>query len=223
MFEQAKPVPPRTIGLLGESGAGKTHTALRLASAMSAGGHIALIDVGERGSSGGYSPDIPHVMAEVQTSQHGYSIDSFLRAMSIAQKEYEVIVIDSLSNLWLSVLNYKEALDNSGKGNGYTNWGKAGKLWDKVLQSFKLSDISVVVCIRTKMAYVLELNKEGKQEPKKVGLQPIARDGVEYEFDVLCQIHNQSLTVLQPRGHANLRGLVLPEPTVEQLGVFRGC
>ena len=45
------------------------------------------------------------------------------------------------------------------------------------------------------MDYILETNDKGKQVPKKVGLAPIMRDGVEYEFTTVLDLdmHHQAL------------------------------
>jgi hypothetical protein len=42
--------------------------------------------------------------------------------------------------------------------------------------------------MRSKTEYVLETNDRGKQVPKKVGMAPIQRDGMEYEFTVMLDI-----------------------------------
>ena len=39
--------------------------------------------------------------------------------------------------------------------------------------------------MRTKQDYVLEADERGKQKPVKIGMNPIQRDGFEYEFDVV--------------------------------------
>lgn len=48
--------------------------------------------------------------------------------------------------------------------------------------------------MRSKMEYILQENERGKQVPQKVGMAPIMRDGVEYEFTTVfdLDIHHQA-------------------------------
>jgi hypothetical protein len=42
--------------------------------------------------------------------------------------------------------------------------------------------------MRSKQDYVLEVNEKGKSAPKKLGLAPIQRDGMEYEFTTVFDV-----------------------------------
>ena len=42
----------------------------------------------------------------------------------------------------------------------------------------------VIACMRSKAEYVMD-EVNGKKVPRKIGLQPVQREGMEYEFDVL--------------------------------------
>ena len=42
--------------------------------------------------------------------------------------------------------------------------------------------------MRTKVDYVVEADSKGKQVPKKIGLAPIQREGMDYEFTVVFDI-----------------------------------
>ena len=46
----------------------------------------------------------------------------------------------------------------------------------------------VIVTLRTKTAYAMELNDRGKNVPVKIGLAPIQRENTEYEFDVVLNL-----------------------------------
>jgi hypothetical protein len=51
--------------------------------------------------------------------------------------------------------------------------------------------------MRSKQDYVLEQNEKGKAQPRKVGLAPIQRDGMEYEFTMVLDIamdHNAQVS-----------------------------
>ena len=42
--------------------------------------------------------------------------------------------------------------------------------------------------MRAKTEYVMEVTEKGKQAPKKVGLAPVQRDGMDYEFTIVLDI-----------------------------------
>jgi AAA domain len=212
-IKTAAPRAAHSIAISGISGSGKTHTALRLAKAL--GSKILVIDVGERESSGGYAQEIPHNVAVVGIGKYGYSFGDIEQSLEIA-KEYDILVVDSLSGVWGNVLRYKETLDSIPGTNQFANWRKPGEQWDKLLLTLKTLPIPIIATIRSKTKY--EVGEKGK--PQRMGYQPIVRDGTEYEFDVWCSMYGQCLTVEQPRHHAALRGLVLTQPTVEDLAVF---
>jgi hypothetical protein len=51
--------------------------------------------------------------------------------------------------------------------------------------------------MRSKQDYILEINEKGKQAPKKVGMAPIQRDGMEYEFTTVFDLamdHNAAVS-----------------------------
>jgi hypothetical protein len=97
---------------------------------------------------------------------------------------YEVAVIDSYSHFWENALDAKATMDAKG-GNTYSNWNFAGKKFRGTLDAILQSPIHVIACMRSKMDYILETDLRGKQVPKKVGLAPIMRPEIEYEFSTV--------------------------------------
>jgi hypothetical protein len=74
----------------------------------------------------------------------------------------------------------------------------------------------VIVTLRVKTEYVLETNDRGKQEPKRVGLKPIQRDGIEHEFDLIGDLDRDNvLTVSKTRMETIEVGATIPKPGVE--------
>jgi hypothetical protein len=58
----------------------------------------------------------------------------------------------------------------------------------------------VIATLRTKMGYVLEEDQHGKKVPRKVGMEAIQRDGVEYEFDVYGELdYSHTLHITKSR------------------------
>jgi hypothetical protein len=54
-----------------------------------------------------------------------------------------------------------------------------------------MSPLHIICTMRTKIDWVLEKNENGKLEPRKVGLAPVQREGVEYEFDLLLNVNEE--------------------------------
>jgi nucleoside-triphosphatase THEP1 len=170
------------LAITGSSGSGKTYGALRLASGMS--DKIAYIDT-ENSSASLYSDRFNFDVLDIAPP---YNHEKFVDAIKMAVTGgYEVVVIDSASHFWEGILAYKDALDKRG-GNSYTNWNEAGNKFKGILDAVLQSPIHIICCMRSKMDYVLETNEKGKQVPRKIGLAPIMRDNIEYEFTTVFDV-----------------------------------
>ena len=178
------------LAITGPSGSGKTYSSLRLARGLSPTGKIALIDT-ENNSSSLYASDFEFEVASVEAP---FEISKLVNLTKyVLQGDYEVLIIDSASHFWDGVLEYKSSLDKRG-GNSFANWNTANEHYKLMLRAILFSKIHVIVCMRSKMEYILQENDRGKQVPQKVGMAPIMRDGVEYEFTTVfdLDIHHQA-------------------------------
>jgi len=172
------------LAITGPSGAGKTYSALRLASGLTENGKIAFIDT-ENESASLYAADFEFDVTNVEAP---YSIDKLVQpAKFVLKNDYDVLIIDSASHFWDGVLEYKSSLDKRG-GNSFANWNTANEHYKLMLRAILFSKIHVIVCMRSKMEYILQENERGKQVPQKVGMAPIMRDGVEYEFTTVFDL-----------------------------------
>lgn len=176
------------LALTGPSGSGKTYSALLIAKGM--GKRIAVIDT-ENESAALYAgipglPDFDHCSIDPP-----YTIDKYTAAIQAALTEgYDVLVIDSLSHAWAGeggLLQQKEDLDSrGGKGekNKFTNWGAITKQQERFKGWLLKADVHMIVTMRSKQDYVLG---EGNA-PIKVGMAPIQREGMEYEFTMVLDM-----------------------------------
>lgn len=170
------------LAITGSSGAGKTYSALRLASGMSS--KIAYIDT-ENASASLYSDRFNFDVLDIKPPfDHGKFIDAIKMAVD---NGYEVVVIDSASHFWEGILAYKDGLDKRG-GNSFQNWNEAGDKFKGILEAVLQSPIHIIACMRSKMDYVQEKDDRGKTTIRKVGLAPIMRDGIEYEFTTVFDV-----------------------------------
>ena len=174
------------LAITGPTGSGKTFSALRLATGLIDGSEkrLAFIDT-ENDSASLYSEQFDF---DVLPVSRPFNDSKFIEGIEMAVSEgYGCVVIDSASHFWEGILEYKSKLDSRG-GNSYTNWNEAGKKFDAIISAVLQSKINLIACMRSKMDYILEDNGKGKMAPKKVGLAPVMRDGIEYEFTTVFDV-----------------------------------
>lgn len=173
------------VGMAGPAGSGKTTSAIRLGRGLAGpNGKVAVIDT-ENSSASLYSDRYDFDVCEIAPP---FDHQKFIEGINEAVKAgYDVVIIDSASHFWEGILEYKDKLDRRG-GNSFTNWNEAGRHFKGILNAVLQSPIHVICCLRSKIDYILETDGKGKSAPKKVGLAPIMRDGVEYEFTTIFDI-----------------------------------
>ncbi len=177
------------LALVGPSGSGKTYTALRVAKAL--GERVAVID-SERGSASKYADKFDFDVCELDS----FSPEAYIKAIGDAEDAgYDVLIIDSLSHAWQGTGGALEMVDNATKransNNAFTSgWREVTPIHNRMIDAIMNCACHVIVTMRVKTEYVLE-DKGGKKIPRKIGLAPIQRQGMEYEFDVLCDLNHE--------------------------------
>lgn len=191
------------MALCGVSGSGKTYSALLLAQGL--GGKIAMIDT-ENGSGELYSDLCEYDAAQLEPP---FSPMKFINAIKEAEAEgYNVLIIDSLSHAWsgqggiLDMVDKKSATSRS--GNSFTAWRDVTPEHNKLVDAILQCRMHVIVCMRSKTAYEMQENEKGKKTPVKVGLAPIQRDGMEYEFTIVFDIDREKHYALANKDRTGL-------------------
>lgn len=198
------------IALAGPSGSGKTYTALAFAHTL--GERVAVIDT-ERGSASKYAG--LNGWAFDTVTPDSFSPDSLVALLGEAA-EYDVVVVDSLSHYWMGVDGMLEQADKMKRGaNSFSGWKEARPAERRMIDALVSHPGHVIVTMRTKTEYVIEENDRGKKEPRKVGMKPEQREGIEYEFDVVGELDfDNTLTVSKSRIHTLAKAIV-PMPGAE--------
>lgn len=174
------------IAIDGPSGSGKTYTALIAATVFAKGGKIAVIDT-ERGSASLYSGKFDFDVLELDM----FSPQIYIDAIESAEASgYSVIVIDSLSHAWEGEGGALDMVDKAAKrsqsGNSYTAWKDVTPLQRRLVDTMLQSKCHIIATMRSKMDYVQEKDERtGKTVIRKVGMAPIQRQGMEYEFTIV--------------------------------------
>jgi len=183
-------IKPKIV-LMGPSGSGKTYTALRLATGIikKTHGRIAFIDSeNKRGKY--YAKEFDYDYMEIVAP---YNPEKYIGAVDNAIDDgYSVVIVDSATHEWSGpggILNIKANMPGT---NDFTKWESLTPRHSAFTSKMLLSDVVVIVCVRGKDEYVLEINDKGKQVPKKVGMGADFRAGLEYDATVAFLLDQES-------------------------------
>lgn len=176
------------LGLVGPAGSGKTMTALRVGSGLAGeSGRMAVIDT-EHGSAQLYASD--SLRFDV-CSLDSFEVERYVEAIADAEAAgYAVVVIDSLSHAWAGKGGILEFVDAQGKrnaGGNFSAWRDATPRHNRLVEAILACKCHVIVTLRSKTEYVVE-SVNGRTSVRKVGLQPVQRDGMEYEFTIVADV-----------------------------------
>ena len=186
------------LAITGPAGSGKTYGALQVAQGL--GGRIAMIDT-ENGSGDLYSSIYEYDIMNINAP---FDPRKYIQAIHDAENEgYDVLIIDSLSHCWISeggLLDMKEQLATSGKYNSFSAWNKVTPIQNKLIEAMLTSKCHIIATMRSRTDYVQVVNDKGRTEIRKVGLAPVQRDGMDYEFSLVFDLNNEhTVTVSKDR------------------------
>jgi hypothetical protein len=218
------------IALIGLSNGGKTKSALRLARGI--GKKTVVIDT-EKRTSAKYLKEftrdgfpyqiVPLGDKDGRTGRRDYSPEAYINAIDFVEKNgYGTCIIDSLSHAWigeggeLDMVN--DAEDKKKVKNSYFAWRDVTPWHNKLIDAMLQSDMHIIVTMRAKTEYQIE-NIGGKQVPKKIGMAPIMRDGLEYEFDIVFELDMDHNAVVTKTRCSEIDGLIF-RPLDEKVGVL---
>lgn len=174
------------LALTGPGGAGKTLTSLLIASGLAPGAPIAFID-SENKRALEFADQFRFKHMDFRAP---YSPDRYLAAITAGEHlvgDEGVIIVDSLSHGWTGrggVLDIKNQA-----GSDFSGWKKATPEQEKLMGAIMACRSHIICCMRVKVEYEMEtyVDRSGreKSKPVKVGLAPVQRDGVDYEFSIV--------------------------------------
>jgi nucleoside-triphosphatase THEP1 len=197
------------LGLIGPAGSGKTMTALRVAHGL--GGRVAVIDT-ERGSASLYSGErgLDFDVLELDS----YEAEKFIQAIGQAEAAgYDVLIIDSLSHAWAGKGGILEFVDKAAKrsgGGSFSGWRDATPLHNQLVDAILGAKLHIIATLRSKVEHVIE-QVNGRTQVRKVGLQPVQRDGLEYEFTVVGDVTQDHELIITKTRAAWLKDQIIRE------------
>ena len=187
------------LAFTGPAGSGKTYSALLLAFGL--GGKIAMIDT-ENGSGDLYANLGDYDIASMNAP---YDPRRYVLGIHEAEKEgYDIIIIDSLSHAWSGqggLLDMQSKLtETKYKGNSYNAWRDITPFHNMLVDAIISSQCHIIATMRSKTEYVQTKNDNGRTEIRKVGLAPVQREGIDYEFGTVFDLSpNHYATVSKDR------------------------
>lgn len=181
------------LGMSGPAGSGKTYSALLIAGGL--GGRIGMIDT-EHGSGDLYADLLPEGY-DVLPLTPPFTPARYIEAIhALEEAGVSTIIVDSLTHAWSGEGG---SLDRQGKiadkfGNSWQAWRQVTPEHNALVEALLQSPCHVIATMRAKTEYVQEKDERtGKQVVRKIGLAPIMRDGIEYEFTTFLELDAQHM------------------------------
>jgi len=193
------------LGISAPSGGGKTLGALLIAYGLMKEKYpdlldaelwekVAIVDT-ENGSGELYvGKEISNIKIGVYNSvtlSAPFEADKYTTAIALCKEAgIEVCIIDSTTHLWSGEGGLLEQQNTAAKrsGNSYTAWRDITPQHNKFVEAMLQTDMHIIATMRSKTDYVQEKDSAGKTTVRKIGLNPIQRDGMEYEFTLFFDV-----------------------------------
>ena len=221
------------VAIDGPTGSGKTWTAHQWARILAGpDGKVATVDTENR-SAAYYAPSPKQLSGDEPTNRMNwwdapYEFDHLsvrppydprdLAKIIDAGAEHVgtngVLIIDSLTHYWNGEGGTLDIVDNaSSRGNTFTGWKEGTPAQRFMLDKIIHVPCHVIVTMRSKMEYVLDtVERGGKtiQVPRKIGMAPEQRSGIEYEFTLVVDMDLEHRLVVSKSRCSLLADLVMP-------------
>ena len=186
------------MAVQGPSGSGKTWGALALANNLWPQAKICVIDTENESASlyaDKFTFDTIPLGPPFTTARYVECIDAVVKG------GYDMLIIDSITPQWDGeggILRRKEALERANpNANGYALWSRFTPEHEAFKQIILQSPLHVICTMRSKQEYALQPDEKGKLKPVKLGLAPIQRDQLDYEFTLVFDVnlsHNAAVS-----------------------------
>src|SRR5579883_1261237 len=178
---------PVLIALYGESGSGKTYSALKLARGLvGPQGRICVIDTERKRARVYANIGAPWDHAELTPP---FSPERYIEALAEAEAaKYDAVVIDSASHEWDSIGGILEIADENPRlvGKGLVQWAKPKARHKKWVQALVRAGCHVILCLRAKEKMAQKKDEKGQDIIVSTGFVPI--QDKRFIYEVTCQL-----------------------------------
>jgi hypothetical protein len=206
------------IALVGPTGSGKTYTATTIAREITPG-RILVID-SERGSADRYADIFNQDDRIDHLKLPDHNPDTYVQALELAASEgYGAVIVDSLSHAWMGHEGALEQIDKLAKrnqsGGSFNAWREVTPMHNRLVNALLDLPAHLIVTMRTKTAYEVTKDDKGKTSVQKLGLAPVQREGIEFEFDLVGDMDADNNFIVSKTRMAFLGGAVVHKPTAK--------
>lgn len=176
------------MGIAGPAGGGKTKSALLLAFGLVGDwSKIAVVDAENHSAAlynhlGGFK----HLPLEPP-----YDPQKYVAAIHAAEEfGYQAVILDTISHAWsgagglLEMVDKKKAAGVGSDKSSFFAWREASTVHNQFVDAIVNCKIHIICTMRSKTRYAID-EQDGKATPKKLGMEPVVREGMDYELD-LC-------------------------------------
>lgn len=210
------------LAFAGPTGSGKTYTALVWAKVLG-GANVGLIDT-ERSSAKLYAPmpGEPPKKGEFEFDHLDlappYHPNRLIDALAeSAAAGHDVTVIDSVSHFWAGEGGVLEIVDQAKTGgDSFRAWSKGTPIQQRMVDAILRHPGHVIVTMRSKTEYALVDGDKGKKTVEKIGMAPVQRDGIEYEFTVIQDIDIRHIAHVSKTRFSDLADRDIPVERTEE-------
>lgn len=211
MFQPAVKEPfTLKLAIAGIAGVGKTYTSFQLATLLASGQPFAVIDTENR-KSRKYADTFRFDVADLETT---FSLGAYAKEIKAAEAAgYKVLVIDGLSQLWEGkdgIKDLVEMIARRDKIPTFSAWQQGNALLFAFLKLILDSPLHIICTLRSKTEYASSVNDNNKTQYRRVGLAPIQKDNLEFEFDLFTEMNHEHHLIFQKSLCTKLSGKVLP-------------
>lgn len=199
MFEIKKAIrkgAKTCISIAGESGSGKTYSAIRLARGLvGPEGKIGVIDTEQRRASlyadcfGGF--DVIDLEPPYSPARYREAIKTFKDA------GYDVVVIDSMSHEWEGEGGVIWMADNAKTASGKPRldmgkWAEPKAEHRLLMNTVLNSGMHCILCYRVKFPLLEVVNEQGKKEYIRGEATPVCEPNVDYDVTVKLYLNQNT-------------------------------
>lgn len=184
------------IGIMGPTFSGKTYSALLMARGLvGEKGRIAVVDC-EGGEANLYADVTPF---DSMTLEPPYTPEKFIEAIEAAEAAgYNALILDTISHEWAGdggILDNQLSIENKDPKRRWTCWDDLTPRHNRFLNTIIRSPMHIISTMRMKMKYTVD-SVDGRSSPRKVGMGPIQRENLEYEFSILLEMDESHVATI---------------------------
>jgi hypothetical protein len=208
------------MALTGPPGSGKTFTSLKLAHELAT--PVVVLDTEYRSAElylglNGWQFDVINLP--------DFSPERYIEAIDAAEaRKYGTLIIDTLSHSWMGpggTLDTVERVSGT-SGNNFAGWRKASPMHTRLLDRIVAARVHIIFTLRVKMDYAVERDLgSGRMAPRRVGLAPVHRDGIEYVPDIIGDLDLDHVMTISKSRCPELSGRSFERPGTDFIEILR--